>query len=484
MWTYAPRPEPGCFVTQVHRVCPHNEVEALMKRVLAPRPPEVERSTSEAYTKAFSRLASLSRSYDGGRWSLEETALSYTGAMRRKYVEAWKSLLDRPLDVDRDSRLDCFLKAEKVSPLDKWPKPRTIFPRSARYNLALASRLKPFEHWLWPRLTAERMRLPGVGRLCAKGLNLSQRASLIERKMIRHPCVVEVDGSAFEAHVGTPCLKLESSVYQAAHPGDKTLRKLLLAQRSLRGRMPCGARFSRQGGRASGDFNTGMGNSLVMVALVMSVMEGFDSWDCLVDGDNALLFVSVSDMECLKEVVGPRALAACGQELTVERPVTVLEEVVFGRSSPVRVDGRPVLVRPWKRVISNVFSSHAWLHEPGFRKEFLVGVARCEAHLARGVPIISAYMHSFLRFAGPTQVREHLAFRDYEFMGVRPERAPEYIEPSDDTRASFALAFGVDPDEQRRLEREFFSRSWPSVEGPFEPHDGQVDPAYSEPVFG
>jgi len=302
--------------------------------------------------------------------------------------------------------------------------------------------------------------------------------------MERNPCVVEVDGSAFEAHVGSPSLSLEARVYRSAFPKDRTLAKLLRAQLTLKGRMPCGAKFSRRGGRASGDFNTGMGNSLVMMALVLAVMGDFPAWDCLVDGDNALLFVSVEDMVRLEEVVGPRALEACGQELTVERPVTVFEEVVFGRSSPVQLPSGPVLVRPWQRVISNMFSSHVWLHQPSFRREFLVGVAQCEAHLSCGVPVVSAFVHSFLRHAGPTRVRDHIAFRDYEFLGVRPGKTPLYEVPSDLARASFEIAFGLPPDEQVLLEERFWNFAWPGFEGEFEVLQAAVDKLSSDPVFG
>jgi hypothetical protein len=455
-----------------------------MRRVLADRPFQVEAEPSLAYRKAFGKLALVARSYSQGAWTLEQTARSYSGAMQRRYLQAWASLEDVPLDVRVDSRLDCFLKAEKVNPLVKWPKPRTIFPRSPRYNIALASRLKPFEHWLWPVLTAGRLGVPGHGRLCAKGLNLHQRARLIRDKMRHNPCVVEVDGSAFEAHVGTPSLRLEARVYKSAFPRDRTLARLLEAQLVLKGRMPCGARFRRSGGRASGDFNTGMGNSLVMLALVLSVMGDFSSWDCLVDGDNALLFVSVEDMVRLSGVVGPRALEACGQELTVERPVTCFEEVVFGRSSPVVLPSGPVLVRPWERVLSNMFSSHAWLHEPAFRREFLVGVAQCEAHLSIGVPIISSFVNSFLDFAGDVKVREHIAFRDYEFLGVRPGRRPAYVEPHPETRASFERAFGMSSDEQERLEDYFSTFPWPAFDSTFEEFDGQISKAFSHPRFG
>jgi len=101
-----------------------------------------------------------------------------------------------------------------------------------------------------------------------KGLNPRQRANLIVRKFNQfRDCVVfEVDGKAFEAHVTVPQLEQEHSVYDVAYQ-DARLRKVLSRQLELAGVTANGVKFSRPGGRASGDYNTGMGNTLVMLLL-------------------------------------------------------------------------------------------------------------------------------------------------------------------------------------------------------------------------
>lgn len=381
-----------------------------------------------------------------------ETALSYSGAMRAKYILAAEALSVNPIDYKRDARLSCFLKAEKVDTTAKWPKPRVIFPREPRYNLALASRLKPFEHWLWRRCTAKRLGVRfGVGRLCAKGLNLTQRAELIRRKMAGGRVAVEVDGSAFEAHVGPSQLEIEHAVYHSAYPRDTVLRRLLLEQVGLKGRMPCGVKFERDGGRASGDFNTGMGNSIVMMCVVFSVMFDFAKWDTLVDGDNALLFVEPADLDRLRSVVGVRALRSCGQELTVEKPTAVLEEVVFGQSRPVWFPSGWRLVRSPFKAMSGMTSSHAWLREPIFRREYLAGVAKCELSLAAGEPLVQAACLAVLKLTGDVHVRDHIAYRDYAFLGASVDAARVLpIHPR--TRTTFARAFGISEQCQVRLE--------------------------------
>jgi len=456
MWTHWPMNVAGTWVPQVHRVCPHNEVAALVVRVLGQVPDEVfADSVGDQFLAFGSRISNLARTFGQEPWSLERTANSYSGALGRRYVEAYKSLETWPLDIASDGRLDCFLKAEKCNPVKKWPKPRTIFPRSPRYNLAIASRLKPFEHWLWHKLTAANMGLHfATGRLCAKGLNQRQRAALVREKMARGWWAVEVDGKAFEAHVGPAQLKVEHSVYRSAYPRDRLLPKLLEQQKVLKGRMPCGAKFSRKGGRASGDFNTGMGNSLVMLCVVYSVMHDFEKWDTLVDGDNALIFVPPDMVGRLGEVVRYRSIDSCGQELTVERPTNVFEEVVFGQSSPVWFpDGWRFVRNPFK-ALSGMTSSHAWLHEPKFRREYLAGVAQCELSVAQGQPLLQAACLRILRATGDIKVRDHVAFRDYAYLGITPRQGLKAVPIHPRTRLSFEKAFGVPAQQQVLIEQQ------------------------------
>lgn len=440
----------------MHGVCYHNEVAALLTRSLGPTPGSAE-SARQPVLDAFRRVGRLCRQYGGSRWDYLETAHSYTGALRRRYLEAERSLmLDGPIH-SRDWKLRAFLKAEKRH-IDKLAKPRMIFPRSPRYNLHVASWLKPFEHWLWGNL--RRSVFPGAGnsRVVAKGLSPVQRANLIRRKMAEIPdCVVfEVDGKAFEAHVDEWQLVEEHHVYSAAYPGDKGLKRCLRHQLSLEGVTSCGVKFSRDGGRASGDFNTGMGNTLIMLCVCVGVMSqlGVTTWDILVDGDNALLFLTKPDLPHVVQNFGTVATSISGHEMVLERPTTVLEEVRFGQSAPVFCDGRWTMVRDWRKVISHAMSSHIHLLEPKFAKEWMRGVALCEASLAGGVPVLWAWTNRLLTLTESVSTVRMDPHRDYQVLGVDFARlGGRPHEPDPVSRQSFCRAFGVTPDEQVQLEQ-------------------------------
>lgn len=368
------------------------------------------------------------------------------------------SLLGSPVSK-RDAFVRAFLKSEKWRP-SKLEKPRMIFPRDPRYNLALARYLKPFEHWLWGYLRGFCSRGVPATRDCAKGLNQQQRAALIRRKMSQIPgcAVLEVDGKAFEAHIEKWQLEQEHAVYMAAYPGDGNLQRLLGWQLLLRGVTGCGVGFERVGGRASGDFNTGMGNSLIMLCVVRAVLrELCGVFDCLCDGDNALVFLPPGSVPTVQANFRSVALDVSGHEMELDRPVYVLEEVRFGQSAPLEVrPGVWTMVRGWDKVLSQGTSTHIHLRETRFAREWLSGVAACESYLADGVPVLWAWANAVRRSCGHLgPVREHRAFSDYAVMGVPLSVLGSHRYASPPTalaRESFFRAWGVDLDAQLEIE--------------------------------
>jgi len=386
---------------------------------------------------------------------LYETAMSYQGRLRKRYLEAYRSLMEEgPVSV-RDSFIKGFLKAEKRAE-DNVAKPRMIFPRDPRYNLALASFLKPLEHWLWLRCTGKTFGGMSPLRVSAKGLNPVERAALIRKKMdfVGECTVFEVDGSAFEAHVDEEQLRWEHSVYLHAYGGDPELRRLLRMQRVNRGVTTNGVRFSRKAGRASGDFNTGMGNTLIMCRVIAGCLKGLGSrWDMLVDGDNAILFIRTPFLLRARSMVVNNC-ASFGHEVTLEKATTVLEKVTFGQSQPVFFNGRYSMVRDYRKVFSNFASSHCNMKNSGWR-EYVRAVGVCEEHLANGLPVMGAAFRAVVKHLGGFKpIRSHLV-QEYRLFGFDPAQVVEHPEicPTPEARLSFELAFGLSSDSQIALER-------------------------------
>jgi hypothetical protein len=199
-----------------------------------------------------------------------------------------------------------------------------------------------------------------------------------------------------------------------------------------------------------------MGNTILMLAIVDSVLASIapKRYDTLVDGDNSLIFLERADLGRVVERFASEALRISGHEMALERPVDYLEGVRFGQSAPVETSSGWIMVRDWRKVLSQGTSSRVHLREPRFAREYLFGVALCELSLAREVPILGAWAEK-LRAAteGKGTVRLH-PHRDYEAMGVKLDvvRGAHFVAPTRVSRSSFARAFGVSPDEQCRIE--------------------------------
>jgi hypothetical protein len=383
--------------------------------------------------------------------------------MKRKYQLARDSLLESPWTT-KDAELQSFVKAEKISSLKKPTKPRLINARDKRYNLELATYLKPVEHVLWRRLKG---RCPGVERtrIVAKGLNSFQRGELIATKMAGMPdCVAfEVDGAAFEAHITTELLKYEHGVYKAAYPGDVNLARLLECQLVLKGTTSSGVKYSRPGCRASGDFNTGLGNTLICVACVEAVLfrirrehGGSLLFDMLVDGDNAVIFVEKKYLSVVREGFPGVTRLLTPQEFVLEDPVDTVEGVTFGQSQPVLVDGKWQMVRQYEKVLACAFTNHRHLKDVAFGVRWLKLVAKAEAINHEGVPVLGPYFHkAWLKTRHFKDIAEPLDYLDYHLHEVVPRLGDDVqARPvSGATRLSFEAAFGISPTEQVALER-------------------------------
>jgi hypothetical protein len=382
--------------------------------------------------------------------------------MKEKYSRARQSLIEEPW-TRKDSYLNSFVKAEKVNPFAKPTKPRIINARDPRYNLELATYLKPLEHYLWRVLKGV---CPGVARsrVVGKGLNSFERAELIVEKMEGMPNGVafEVDGSAFEAHCTQESLTYEHRVYRSAYPGDENLNRLLERQLELVGCTAGGIKYRRKGCRASGDFNTGMGNTLICIATIETVMGELRreipglKYDMLVDGDNAVLFMPHEHVHQVRERFSAVCTLLTPQEMTLGAIAYTPEEVTFGQSHPVKVAGKWRMVREVYKVLSNTFSSHRHLEHRNFGLRFLKLVAHAEMLLNEGVPVLGPWFRKAraqLSWSKDLpEPRDYLEFHQLEVLN-RMKEAVKDTPISAETRLSFARAFGISPDQQVRLEQ-------------------------------
>lgn len=480
-WCWIPS-LPGIWFPQVHSPCAHNMVAGLMARTMAPTPTP----TPEGLASFHESLKLLKRVIKGRvgyveQWEFSKVVSSYKEKrMRVRYEQAERSLSEEGLCTRKDSEVKAFVKAEKLSKY-KLHKPRVIMGRSPRYNLELASYLKPIEHALYGGLRGFGRQFFTHTRLIGKGLSPSQRAALIRTKFEASTdlAVFEVDGKSWESHFTLPVLQGEHSVYHTLCSSPR-LKKLLSYQLEFIGRGE-GVTYKAKGIRASGDFNTGLGNTIVMVCLMLMVARCVGKrFDFLADGDNAILFVKKRDLDVWRNAVSEVALGA-GFEMTLENPVETLEEIVFGQSKPLFAAGAWTMVRDPLKTMSHALSGHRHYGELRGAPAVLRSVGQCEAHLSRGVPVLQEFAHAILRSVGPGKLsRAELGEFEYRnLLSSGSELKLDKAPISNEAREGFERAWGVCPEVQLAWEKQLsgvkftLPTSWSDIQLVTELPDGR-----------
>jgi len=447
----------GVWIPQVHGPCAHNLVRGLLIRTLGPTPSPTKHGL-ERLERVFRETRRVLRGRIGvvDAWDLNRVVASYKGArLRVRYEEALRSLAADGLCTRFDSKVKAFVKGEKL-PRYKVHKPRVIMGRSPRYNLELAAYLKPVEHAVYGALRGWGSSFLTHTRLIGKGLSLKDRASLIRRKMHSVPGVVamELDCASFESHFSLPVLRLEHSIYTALCR-DGRLKTLLGWQERFSG-SGCGVEYEVTGVRASGDFNTGLGNTVVMCCLVLSAAKALGlRFDFLADGDNAVLFVLERDVDVWVSRL-PGLFLEAGFEVTLEEPVRELEKVVFGQSKPCFADGAWTMVRDPFKVLSHAACGFKHYADMRGGLRVLKSVAYCEAVLSQGIPVLQEFAHSLLAATRNVSFCQ-AELDDYQqrkvlSQGIDWSRAVKR-EITLEARVSFEKSWGISIDNQISFER-------------------------------
>lgn len=447
-------PISGLWLVCIHSPCVCNEIVSAANRVLG----VVPLPTRDALMELRRESKRLSKSCGSQEpWTLEQVLNSFSGRRRRRYEDAYRTLLVDPI-VPSDARIQSFVKAEKFDPGTKCnPDPRMIQARSPRYNLVIAKYLRPVEHIIYGLVGAT-----GI-RQVAKGMNQSVRAATIcdKYKLFRTPVCFSIDCSRWDKHVNLDVLKVEHGFYRSLFPEYPEFDKLLSWQLVNRCRTAGGVKYIVNGGRMSGDINTALGNCLLMVLMVRAAMRilSVQWYDLLDDGDDCLVFVEESDFDTVRNGLD-KIFLQFGQELKIENIAYEISAIVFCQSRVVFVDNVPLMVRDWRKVLSHACCGTRHWNNPKMVRPMFGLVGACELALAQGVPILQSFALALKRLS-----QGKVAKITHADMGVVIRLRHEYgndweaviatvgaIDVLDTTRASFADAFGVSDAEQRHIE--------------------------------
>ncbi|UHK03021.1 MAG: RNA-dependent RNA polymerase [Guiyang tombus-like virus 1] len=364
-------PKIGYQVT-VHRSCSCNELRALYNRHLIDR-------TLQTYHKQY-MLEHFRRVSKKWKFEVEPTTYTnivnnYHGGKRRMYARARLELLQFG-NRSTDHHVRMFVKPDKYGVDEINDKvPRAIQYRNPRYNLKIATFLKPFEDAFYHLEGQDGL------RVIVKGMNHVEQADLMIQKslLFNNPVYISCDHSKFDSTINVDHLKFEHSVYDRSYRNGH-LRMLLRKQLRNRGFTRHGMHYKVEGTRMSGDYNTSLGNCLINRAVL-------ESWvwhvkhSIILDGDDSVIIVEAPDINKLDVTHFSR----CG--FTTELQLNyALTEVEFCRKR-LLMSTPPVLVRNPLRILSNKAVCLRNYGPLGFDK-WAFGVMECERLITPNLPIV------------------------------------------------------------------------------------------------
>lgn len=387
------------------------------------------------------------------KWDFDTFVKSTLGRKRRLYERAVGRLLSGwswP-DVVRWSRIRGFIKWEKLPVEKKRLVPRLVQPRSPEYNVLLGCYTKACEHRLYSDLAeVAGDDLPVVG----KGMSSQELGEIIASKWGRYadPVCVGFDQSRFDQHISAAAMSYEHRYYQCYFHSSE-LDKLLKLQLKTSGVITCEDGFIKytiDGGRSSGDMNTGCGNTIVQFAILHSYCENFHFSrlpSFLVNGDDSLIICERADLHLLDGL--PDFCADLGFVLTVEPPVFILEQVSFCQMNPVWNGKQYVMMRSFPRCVEKD-SFIATKVSPVDFPAYLASIGEAGVAINAGVPVLQEF-YLWLQSHSSRRVEIEDGGLTYWSRGLTAKAMPI----TEEARVSFYNATGVLPEHQEALERAY-----------------------------
>lgn len=385
-----------------------------------------------------------------GPWSYEEFVLSYTGPKQRIYQDAVDSLARRGLEP-QDGKLDTFVKAEKLDLESKAdPAPRVIQPRTPRFNAYVGRYLKALEKRIYQAIDE----VFGE-KTVLSGYNALDTARLLRNKWDSYDdCIaVGLDASRFDQHVSVQALEWEHDVYNAIYNCPR-LRSALRWQVTNRGKVRLAeaiVTYSVAGRRMSGDMNTSMGNKLIMCALVWRyALERAIPLKLGNNGDDCVVFMRRRHLAGFQRGL-TEWFTRYGFTLVVEEPVDVFEKIEFCQQRPVFDGERWIMTRsPVKGVAKDCTMLGV---NPGSIEQHYAtwagGVGTAGLLSMGGIPVVQDIYKGLRSMAGGRAVE----LCTYSGLGVAAKGMKrDYAEPTPQCRASYYLAWGIEPHAQALME--------------------------------
>lgn len=415
-------------------------------------PPPVDKGLFTERLGDF-RSKLLGEMREATRWTYQQVLDSYSGRRRTIYQNAMNHLIQIGLSR-RDAHSIAFVKMELVNPTKA---PRCIQPRKPTYNLALGRYIKAIEHKVYKAIA----RVYGDGPTVMKGFNVSEIGAIVRGKWrsFNNPVAVGLDATKFDMHVSAAALGWEHDIYLTLFHNHPELRKLLKWQMNNKGAGYCAdgnLKYHVKGKRFSGDMNTGLGNCLLMCALVyawaaergihVKLLNNGDDCVVLMEREHYTHFITGLDEWFLE----------MGFRMVAEEPVYRMHEIEFCQMHPIEIGDECRMVRNLPTTLRKDSMTVHPMTRAKHRGKWMTAVGTCGLWLTGGVPVMQDFYQAYQRVGchAVSNMMDDPTFATGMRLMARGMKE-QYREPDAWTRVQVFEAWGITPDEQCAVEDYF-----------------------------
>lgn len=380
---------------------------------------------------------------------------TFQGRKKAIYERALLTLLQGRVAKEL-AKVKCFVKYEKTLAGNKPKIPRVVSPRTTEYNIEVGRYLRKIEKPLY-RILGQLFGHPTV----IKGYNAAVSAKIIYEKwcMFKNPVAVGLDASRFDQHVSREALMFEHELYVRCFPQKKhgkQLARLLSWQLTNKcvGYCPDGKlKYQTDGGRMSGDMNTGLGNCILMCSMIWAYADWLGiKLQLANNGDDCTVIFEREHLDLFMARIDEYFLTL-GFTMTVEKPVYIFEQIEFCQTHPVFLGPEPndyVMVRvPQTALAKDTACLKNWTSSKTHRG-WLHAVGTGGISMTGGIPIFQDFYQKYIDNGVLWKKIEQVQSWGVRKLGENMHLC--YKKPTALTRESFYYAFGITPDEQICIE--------------------------------
>lgn len=432
--------------------CACNEYDALIRRHLIP---PISDCVNPAFKLLETKVLSLAQDFIQQCGMLSKcdstTVFNNTrGSLQKRYRLAYNNIIDKRICYDEASpKLKAFVKFEKwnTDKIEGGKPPRIIQSRSYEYLYTLKSYILAYT--LKIKTVKPTYQQQPVETILTKLHDQYGIARVLRENWdcFSKPVAICMDHSKFDGHYSKELLELEHCFWNKLF-NSRRLSKILRQQIKQKGRTQCGLEYKALGYRASGEYTTSDGNSLINYAMISVYLEasGITNYKISVNGDDSVTFIEVDDLHKLLPLT---YFNNFNMETEMDRIAYDFRDISYCQTQPVRVIRDSVetwyMIKDYQRTVSRMqYAESKYLN---CSDRYLAGTALCELACSSGIPIMQSFATRLFHMANTNP----LASVD-RMPAAMSGNTCAILPIADVTREDFQYITGLDAASQKNIE--------------------------------